>query len=86
MHGTLDQISNPYIHRFQQRFKLILLVLLGLATAFCLWFSLAVYGYVSQHPVNYFVSYVLLNLFTLCAFPIFYEAIVECTYPVSEGT
>ena len=60
-------------------------MLTGLTTAFSLWFSLALYGYVSQHPINYFVSFVLLNLFILSAYPIYYEAIVECTYPVSEG-
>ena len=73
------------LSRFQRRFKLILVVLLFLATVFSLWFSLAIYGYVSQNPINYFFSYALVNVFTLAAFPIFYEAIVECSYPVSEG-
>jgi hypothetical protein len=50
------------------------------------WFSLAIYGIVSHNPMNLFFSYLLINAFTLAVFPIFYEAIVECTYPVSEGT
>ena len=78
-------IGPIHCYRFQRRFKLILLLLLVLATALSLWFALAIYGYVSQNPVNYFVTYMLINIFTLSTFPIFYEAIVEATYPVSEG-
>lgn len=74
-----------FFYRFQRRFKLILLLLLILSTLLCIWFSLSIYGYGSRDSINYFFSYSLINVFALAAFPIFYEAIVETTYPVSEG-
>lgn len=58
---------------------------LSLCTALSLWFSLSIYGWGSQNPINYFFSFALVNVFALAAFPVFYEAIVENTYPVSEG-
>lgn len=72
--------------RFQRRFKLILLTLLVLTTAFFLWFSLSLYGWGSSNPVNLFVSFCLTYVFSFASIPIFYEAAVEATYPVSEGT
>jgi len=76
-----------FVFRFQRRFKLILLFLLTVATVMSLWFSLSIYGIVprSYNPLNFFISYAAIVVCTFCAFPIYYEAIVENTYPVPEG-
>jgi len=72
--------------RFQRKFKLILLFFLVVCAGFSLWFSLSLYGYGSSHPVNYFISFTVVNVAAVAVFPVFYEAVVESTYPVPEGS
>ena len=71
--------------RVQRRFKVILLVLLTGATVFAFWFSVSVYGYITDNAVNKFLSLCLQYFFAMAATPIYYEAAVEATYPVPEG-
>ena len=72
--------------RIQRRFKLILLSLLTVATLLSFWFSLSVYGYTSSNAVNIFLSLCLQYFFAMATNPLYYEAAVETTYPVAEGT
>ena len=78
--------SMPLYSRVQRRFKVILLLLLSVATAVAVWFSLSVYGYTSDNAVNVFLSLCFQYFFTLATIPIYYEAAVEATFPVPEGT
>lgn len=72
--------------RFQKRFKIIICSLLMMAGACFLWFSLSVYGYGSMNPINLFITFCFGEVFVFTAMPIFYEAVIETTYPVAEGT
>ena len=72
--------------RFQRRFKILLCLLLFLSTISYLWFSLSIYGYGSQNSLNLFVTFCAGNVMISSSFPIFYEAVVEQTYPIAEGT
>jgi FLVCR family MFS transporter len=73
------------IFRFQRKFKLLLIILLGVSTFFGFYFSLAVYGYISGSAANIFMGLCLQYFFTFATTPLYYEAAVEVTYPVSEG-
>ena len=77
--------GNFILLRLQRRFKIILLMLLTLATLLCVWFSLSIYGYTSNSPINIFITLCLVYFFSLATTPIYLEAAVEATYPVPEG-
>ena len=74
-----------HFNRFQRKLKLLLIILLGISTAFGFYFSLAVYGYISGSAVNIFMGLCLQYFFTFATTPLYYEAAVEVTYPVPEG-
>jgi hypothetical protein len=57
----------------------------GVAFAFSVWFSLSIYGWGSSNPINLFISYSMLSLLLIACLPIYYEAGVEGTYPVTEN-
>jgi FLVCR family MFS transporter len=80
------QVTGLLADRFQRRFKLILLILTSLTTLSLLWFSLSMYGWGSLNPVNLFITYCLFYMFSFASLPIYYEAAIEATYPVPEGT
>jgi len=71
--------------RLQRRFKIILLMLLTLATLLCVWFSLSIYGYTNNSAINIFITLCLVYFFSMATTPIYLEAGVEATYPVPEG-
>ena len=71
--------------RIQRRFKLLLLLLLTMATLLAFWFAVSVYGYTSNNAINLFISLCLQYFFAFATFPLFFEAAVEVTYPVPEG-
>ncbi|XP_019853138.1 PREDICTED: disrupted in renal carcinoma protein 2 homolog isoform X2 [Amphimedon queenslandica] len=79
------QITGLLADRFQRKFKVILLVLMSLTTLSVLWFALSIYGWGSSNPVNLFITYSLFYTFSFASMPIYYEAAVEATYPISEG-
>jgi len=56
------------------------------ATLLSFWFSLSVYGYTSSNAVNIFLSLCLQYFFAMATNPLYYEAAVETTYPVAEGS
>lgn len=58
---------------------------LTLATGFYLWFALSVYGWGSRNSINLFVTFCIADVLTFTTMPIFYEAIIESTYPIAEG-
>jgi FLVCR family MFS transporter len=80
------QITGLFADRFQRNFKLILMILIGLATVFFIWFSLSIYGWGSSNPINLFFSFCMYSILIGTSMPIYYEAAVESTYPVTEGT
>ena len=43
------------------------------------------YGYGSQNTINLFVTFCMADVLVFTAMPIFYEAVIEATYPVAEG-
>ncbi|KAL5459773.1 hypothetical protein EMCRGX_G033146 [Ephydatia muelleri] len=50
------QLAGIIADRFQRKLKLLLIILLGISTAFGFYFSLAVYGYISGSAVNIFME------------------------------
>ncbi|XP_019850326.1 PREDICTED: disrupted in renal carcinoma protein 2 homolog [Amphimedon queenslandica] len=84
--GIFGQIAGFFADRFQKRFKIILCLLLLIASGFFLWFSLSIYGYGSQNTINLFITFCMADVLVFTAMPIFYEAVIEATYPVAEGT
>ena len=58
---------------------------MSLTTLSVLWFALSIYGWGSGNPVNLFITYSLFYTFSFASMPIYYEAAVEATYPISEG-
>jgi MFS family permease len=70
---------------FPTKFKIMLIIFVILSLVFSIWFSFAIYGWGSSNPVYFFISYCLCCTFTSTAIPIYYEAAVECTYPIGEG-
>ena len=78
-------LSIYHFCRFQRRFKLILFILMSLTTLSILWFSLSIYGWGSRNPINLFISFSLFYTFSFASMPIYYEAVIEATYPIAEG-
>ena len=72
-------------YRIQRRFKLILLLLLMMATPLAFWFAVSVYGFTSTNAINLFISLCLQYFFAFATTPLVFEAAVEVTYPVPEG-
>jgi hypothetical protein len=72
--------------RIQRKFKLLMLLLLALATLLAFWFAVSVYGYTSNNAVNLFITLCFQFFFSFAPGPLYYEAAVEVTYPVPEGT
>ena len=70
----------------KKKFKLLLFILLTIATVLAFWFAVSVYGYTSNNAVNIFITLCLQYFFAFATTPLFYEAAVEVTYPVAEGT
>ena len=60
--------------------------LLTMATLLAFWFAVSVYGFTSKNAVNLFISLCLQYFFAFAATPLYFEAAVEVTYPVPEGT
>lgn len=60
-------------------------MLLFSATITLIWFALSIYGWGWSNPINYFMTYLISNTLIVASLPVFYEAVVETTYPVSEG-
>ena len=67
-------------------FKLIILVIVFLAALLAFWFAVSIYGYTSQSPINIFITLCLLHFCNFATAPLYYEAAVEVTYPVPEGS
>eukprot|EP00055_Hartaetosiga_balthica_P013137 m.66087 g.66087 ORF g.66087 m.66087 type:complete len:500 (-) comp8179_c0_seq1:269-1768(-) len=66
--------------------KFMLLILCVLACGCCLWFSLTCIGVAPKTVTAIYVSIILAGLSINGTIPIFYEAVVEATYPINEGT
>ena len=81
----LNKNNHNFFHRIQRKFKLLLVILLTVATLLAFWFAISVYGYTSANAVNLFLSLCIQYFFTFAAYPLFFEAAVEVTYPVPEG-
>ena len=71
--------------RIQRKFKLLMLLLLALATLLAFWFAVSVYGYTSNNAINLFITLCFQFFFSFAPSPLYYEAAVEVTYPVPEG-
>ena len=71
--------------RIQRKFKLLMLLLLALATLLAFWFAVSVYGYTSNNAINLFITLCFQFFFSFAPGPLYYEAAVEVTYPVPEG-
>ena len=74
--------SSSLIHffRIQRKFKLLLIVLLTIATLLAFWFAVSVYGFTSKNAVNIFISLCLQYFFAYATSPLYFEAAVEVTY------
>lgn len=57
-----------------------------MATLLAFWFAVSVYGYTSSNAINLFITLCLQYFFAFAPTPLYYEAAVEVTYPVPEGT
>lgn len=71
---------------FPRWLKLIILVSFGVATALYLGFAMSIQGVIFEKQSLFkFSTSVLASAVLAVTNPIFYEALVEATYPVPEG-
>jgi len=82
--GTI--ITSRMIDYIGGRMKISIIVLLLATSVFFVWLILLRNGVIPFSKAQLYISVTLASMTCMCTVPLFYELIVEISYPVAEGT